>query len=362
MPPIVIGCSQEEKQFQMQIVDNGGCMAKSSVISSKFRRFNEIRCKPKDAIHEAKSSIINRSRMNIMTRLRNRAALSIGLVSMLMLASIGFGEANLSVGLFGKPNGEPNVVVPRQDYSGDVERDLKQKSYAIENNIFIEAEKSRCFANTIVENPKEYEPTFVVFKGTRETRISALATLDEISRTGLRTDQDVYIFVHGFTQSFPETDWLRNAATLFIENGHTVHDNAIIMDWGPAAKEGFSKAAAMVSAMGSYLSNFIQKLLQMGVHWHRIHLICHSLGGHVCGFAGKKIRPPIGRITAIDPAGPCFGKVASNGPQDRLSYDDAYEVDVYHYDDDFLGIGDQHFSIRRVCQRRQQSAWLQGQH
>lgn len=107
------------------------------------------------------------------------------------------------------------------------------------------------------------------------------------------------------------------------------------------AKEGFSKAAAMVSAMGSYLSNFIQKLLQMGVHWHRIHLICHSLGGHVCGFAGKKIRPPIGRITAIDPAGPCFGKVASNGPQDRLSYDDAYEVDVYHYDDDFLGIGDQ---------------------
>lgn len=276
-----------------------------------------------------------------MRRLCNRVGLSVGLISVLVLASLRLSGANMSVGLFGKPHDEPNVVVPHQSYSGDVERDLKQKSYPIENNIFIEAEKSRCFANTVVEDPKIYEPTFVVFKGTTESRISALATPDEIRRTGLRTDQDVYIFVHGFTQSFPKTDWLRDVATRFVENGHSVHDNAIIMDWGPAANQGFSKAAAMVSAMGSYLSNFIQKLLQMGVHWHRIHLVCHSLGGHVCGFAGKKIRPRIGRITALDPAGPCFGKVASNGPQDRLSYDDAYEVDVYHYDDEFLGIGNQ---------------------
>lgn len=62
----------------------------------------------------------------------------------------------------------------------------------------------------------------------------------------------------------------------------------------------------------------------------------------MAGFAGKRIKPPIGRITALDPAGPCFGKFFTNPYNLRLNPDDAYLVDVFHYDDSFLGLAGQH--------------------
>ena len=41
-----------------------------------------------------------------------------------------------------------------------------------------------------------------------------------------------------------------------------------------------------------------------------IHLVGHSLGGHIAGFAGKKLwalrQEKVGRITALDPAEPLF--------------------------------------------------------
>lgn len=225
--------------------------------------------------------------------------------------------------------------------SASVEPNLSH-SYVIEDKRFVEAVPTRCFASTILDNPKAVQPEFVIIKPTHELRLNATDSLEAIKAAGFEPQKRTTILVHGFTQSYPNTTWLRRSRALFEVNHYVARHNLFIMDWGRSSQGPFSQAAAMVSGMGSFLANFIMKLTDLGADRMRIHVIGHSLGAHVAGFAGKRLMPRIGRITALDPAGPCFGKIFSNSPADRLAADDAYEVDVYHYDDDFLGLPGQH--------------------
>lgn len=82
-------------------------------------------------------------------------------------------------------------------------------------------------------------------------------------------------------------------------------------------------------------------LTQWGVNLNNIHCVGHSLGAHVCGYAGKYLRRmnysnPIQRISGLDPAGPLF---VYSRPDDRLDKDDAYFVDVIHTCGRFIGLG-----------------------
>ena len=58
------------------------------------------------------------------------------------------------------------------------------------------------------------------------------------------------------------------------------------------------------------------------------HVIGHSLGAHIAGYAGEGVRN-LGRITALDPAKPYF---EATHPSVRLDPTDALYVDVVHSD------------------------------
>lgn len=80
----------------------------------------------------------------------------------------------------------------------------------------------------------------------------------------------------------------------------------------------------------------------MGLDPKSIHLIGHSLGSHIAGFTGKQFMEltarKVGRISGLDPAGPCFSLVA---PELRLQAGDAHFVDVIHTDGGVFGLTDQ---------------------
>ncbi|GFU66684.1 pancreatic lipase-related protein 3 [Trichonephila clavipes] len=65
---------------------------------------------------------------------------------------------------------------------------------------------------------------------------------------------------------------------------------------------------------------------KLGADMKTIHLIGHSLGAHIAGYAGERL-PNLGRITGLDPAGPYFRNVANNV---KLDTADATFVDVIH--------------------------------
>ncbi|XP_069354918.1 pancreatic lipase-related protein 3-like [Maniola hyperantus] len=73
----------------------------------------------------------------------------------------------------------------------------------------------------------------------------------------------------------------------------------------------------------------------------RIHIVGHSLGSHIGGFTCKEFTrltgQKIGRMTALDPAGPCFSHV---DPELRLKRTDAQYVDVIHTDGGVYGLKD----------------------
>lgn len=68
-------------------------------------------------------------------------------------------------------------------------------------------------------------------------------------------------------------------------------------------------------------------------------LVGHSLGAHIAGIAGKEFLKltghRVGRITALDPAGPCF---TTADPATKLHRDDALYVDAIHTNAGILGI------------------------
>ncbi|KAK0071338.1 hypothetical protein PV326_001357 [Microctonus aethiopoides] len=68
-----------------------------------------------------------------------------------------------------------------------------------------------------------------------------------------------------------------------------------------------------------------------------VHIMGHSLGAHVAGYAGAYMSGFIGRITGLDPAGPLFETPHLKDPEDRLDETDAVFVDIIHTCGGILG-------------------------
>ncbi|ESP05459.1 hypothetical protein LOTGIDRAFT_102176, partial [Lottia gigantea] len=133
------------------------------------------------------------------------------------------------------------------------------------------------------------------------------------------------IIIHGFLQDY-SAPWLDRAAKELIRKDVM---NVIVVGWGHGAGFPYSQAASNTRVIGAVVGQFVNTLLNTtSLQARKVHLIGHSLGAHVAGYAGNLI-PDLGRITGLDPAQPNFIDTSTVVHLDKT---DARYVDVIHTD------------------------------
>uniref|UniRef100_A0A182YI00 Lipase domain-containing protein n=1 Tax=Anopheles stephensi TaxID=30069 RepID=A0A182YI00_ANOST len=157
--------------------------------------------------------------------------------------------------------------------------------------------------------------------------------LSSIVQAGFRRDLPTAILVHGWLGSSESVVIDPLAKALLAQEDK----NVIAVDWEqgastllyPVARYRVPKVAALVAAL---IDNLVTGL---GQDINQVGIIGHSLGAHIAGIAGKKVRAgKIGYIVGLDPASPLF---RLKKPNDRLTADDAQYVEIIHTNGKALG-------------------------
>ncbi|WAR22863.1 LIPR2-like protein, partial [Mya arenaria] len=136
--------------------------------------------------------------------------------------------------------------------------------------------------------------------------------------------------IHGYTDN-GHSEWLTRMARAILQREDA---NVFVVDWEKGADNvNYAKSAANTRVVGALLAQFITVLHDTsGARYGDVHLIGHSLGSHISGYAGERIHG-LGRITGLDPAGPLF---ENKDARVRLDPTDALFVDAIHTDGDSL--------------------------
>ncbi|KAG8175503.1 hypothetical protein JTE90_009137 [Oedothorax gibbosus] len=145
---------------------------------------------------------------------------------------------------------------------------------------------------------------------------------ESVADSGLKTA----ILIHGFLTTMDKDDIRHHMKDAILRQGGY---NVIIVDWTRLNGEPYAQAVANTRVVGALIAKLINLIMDLkGVQAESFYLIGHSLGAHVAGYAGERIKN-LGRITGLDPAGPWF---SATPPEVRLDPTDALFVDVIHTD------------------------------
>ena len=180
------------------------------------------------------------------------------------------------------------------------------------------------------------------------------------------------VVIHGFLKSLSSSTWMLELSSALLNDSSKA---VILVDWGRGSggtpfpgKQGnngitltplpppdpfyYYQAAANTRYMGVCLARLLDELtdslarltnrLDQRVE-RTIHCVGHSLGAHICGFAGATLHTfshtRLARISGLDPAGPLFAvdvpypfNWLDISPAARLNRADAEFVDVIHTD------------------------------
>ncbi|XP_053096203.1 lipase member H [Pangasianodon hypophthalmus] len=138
--------------------------------------------------------------------------------------------------------------------------------------------------------------------------------------------------IHGYRPTGSPPIWMTTMVESILRRNDV---NAIVVDWNRgAANVNYFQVVKNTRPVAANITHFIERA---GLNLSSIHMIGVSLGAHISGFTGANFKGAIGRITALDPAGPSF---RGKSEDERLDPSDAQFVDALHTDMDAFGYRD----------------------
>nr|CAH7716768.1 unnamed protein product [Callosobruchus chinensis] len=150
---------------------------------------------------------------------------------------------------------------------------------------------------------------------------------NEENMEGFDPEKKSVLFIHGWASTGHE-HYIQIAKTFASKKDM----NALVVGWHSLAYNCYFAAASATNCIGKYVAQIlVQAVDTLGANPDNIHLIGHSLGAHVSGYAGQFFkemhREKLGRITGLDPAKPYFTLLSF---LKALIKKDAEFVDVIH--------------------------------
>lgn len=144
---------------------------------------------------------------------------------------------------------------------------------------------------------------------------------------------DTKILVHGWKSSTMSNS-IQSIRGAYLQRGQV---NVFAINWRDQADNIYYLTPARYTVQ---VGRAVAKLIDLLVEEkdgdpQRIHLIGHSLGAHIMGYAGSYTKYRVNRITGLDPARPAFEDCI--GPENHLDETDANFVDVIHSCAGYLG-------------------------
>ncbi|XP_025077770.1 pancreatic lipase-related protein 2-like [Pomacea canaliculata] len=144
-----------------------------------------------------------------------------------------------------------------------------------------------------------------------------------VKNSNFNAQRPTKFIIHGYDASASDK-WVQD----MVKEMLTQNVNIIAVDWKQGAQgPNFFQATANTRVVGNYIATLILLLEKLGVPMSAVHVIGHSLGAQIAGYAGHGLDGRLGRITGLDPAGPNFETYDKLVKLDR---DDALFVDVIH--------------------------------
>ncbi|GBM43938.1 Inactive pancreatic lipase-related protein 1 [Araneus ventricosus] len=132
------------------------------------------------------------------------------------------------------------------------------------------------------------------------------------------------VFIHGFLDGVCRSAWMREMKRELFKRGQY---NVILVDWTWGNGPNYTDSAENTKLVGKQVAFLLQNIMeQSGVGPDNFHLVGHSFGAHIAGFAGKIVQN-LRRITALDPALAPFQNMTRS---EKLDPTDANLVDVIH--------------------------------
>lgn len=170
---------------------------------------------------------------------------------------------------------------------------------------------------------KRYNPLFLDLNQPHETK-----------RFGINPNGPMYFIAHGFMDS-GEKEWILKMMNALLDRNRSVNATVVVVDWGEGSSPPYAQAVSNIRLVGTitaHVINMLREQLNMK-NIENIHMLGHSLGAHLSGYAGytlqKNFGLQMGRITAMDPAEPLF---TDSDMLVSLDKTDAMFVDVIHSD------------------------------